>query len=455
MVLTFQGLADGIDSIGERIEDLNLDRQEPVAVSITNRLFMLTTVFALLRNGYSVAPVSARRHPFLASAGIRNMIYDREGLVISQGRNIRFDPSWLPKPQPGLSRTYRARPATDSNLIFFTSGTTGLPKKVIQTADVIEERLTSPDACGTGAYRKVLILTSPATAFGFNFACEVLNVGKTVCFSLPGRALSLINLFGIEVIVAAPAQALLLAETKKQNSGYRVDSLKAIFIGGGKIDSGGIRRIRTALCRNVINYYGSTEAGACIRSPFDRIGDAPGGIPLPGVEAEIVDDTDRQVPVGVEGLVRLRTPQLAATLKAVGSEKLSGVRDGWFYPGDLGSLDNDGTLHVLGRSSDVINRSGFKVSGRRIEEILQALPEIEEAAACGIIGKTGVEELWIGVVPKGAIDVERIKILLSEHNDVQICPDEIIVMDELPRGELGKVQRPLLKDLMLNMKKGG
>ncbi len=455
MVMSYQGLADGIESISERIDGLNLDKEEPVAVSILNPPFMLATVFALLRNGYSVAPVNSRRAPFIAGAGIRHMIYDKVGQVTSSGRNIRFDPSWLPKHLPASSRTYRKRPAANSSMIFFTSGTTGLPKKLVIPAAALDARLSYPFNFATGAYQKILILPGPATTFGFYGVCEVLNLGKTVSFSLINTALPLINLFGIEAVVAAPAQALTLVEMKNQNPGYRVNSLKAVFIGGGKIDPTSLPRVRAALCRNVINDYGSTEAGTAGLTPFDLVSDSAGAIIFPWVDLEIIDDVDRQMPFGAQGVVRIRSPQLKENLKVAGPDALPDTRDGWFYPGDLGLLDNDRILHLAGRNSDVINRGGFKVSGTRIEEVLQAFPEIKEAATCGILGTSGVEELWIAVVPNGAIDIARIKIHLSEHKDVQLMPDEVIVMDELPRGEAGKVQKPRLRERLLELKRSG
>jgi acyl-coenzyme A synthetase/AMP-(fatty) acid ligase len=457
MVTTFQGLADGIESISERIDRLNLNKREPVAVSIDNPAYMLATAFALLRSGYSVAPVNARLYPHLAGAGIHGMIYDTGDQVPSGGRNIRFDTSWLYSArQPATTRSYRKRPTENPNLIFFTSGTTGVPKKVVQSAEALDQRLRYSFVGAAWADQKILIMPGLTATFGFDRVCEVLNLGKTACFAPDGMAaLSMINLFGVEAVLASIAQVLGLVEMKNKNPGYRIDLLKAIFIGGGKIAPDGIARIRAALCRNVINQYAATEAGIVGRTPFDVLGDAPGGIAYPWVDLEVVDEVGRQVPAGVEGHVRLRTPQLIENLKAAGPDELRGVRDGWFYPGDIGSLDEDGVLRLVGRSSDVINRGGIKVSGTRIEEILQTFPEIREAAACGVLGASGIEELWIGVVPNGSIDIERIKIRLSEHKDVQVAPDEVIVLDELPRGELGKVQKSRLKDLLLGLKRGG
>ena len=97
MVTTYQGLADAIELIGDRIDRLDSTEREPVAVSFANPSLFMATVFALLRCGYSVAPVNPALFPFLQPAGIRNLIYDTQGQMLSGGRNIRFDMSWLPR----------------------------------------------------------------------------------------------------------------------------------------------------------------------------------------------------------------------------------------------------------------------------------------------------------------------------------------------------------------------
>jgi len=454
MVTDYEGLAAGIDSISNRIDQLGLDRQEPVAVSLANPSFFIATVFALWRSGYSAALVTPTHFPLLQASRIRNLIYDTQGQMLSGGRNIRFDMSWLPSANPKAARQpFQKQSNADGDLICFTSGTTGLPKKIVQAKAALEELLKYPFTCAVGSHQKILILPGLPSTFGFNRVCEVLNVGKTACFAQGDEpALSLISTFGIELVIASASQALTLAEVRDKNPGYRVDSLKAILVGGGKITLQGIARIRAALCRNVISQYGSTEGGVVALAPFDRIEsvlDAIGFV-MPWCDVQIVDELGQPVPEGAEGLIRYRTPQLMENVRMAG---LPNVRDGWFYPGDIGSLTTEGILCIAGRSSDVINRGGVKVSGLKIEEILQALPNIKDAAACGITGASGLEELWIAVVSNGAVNIEEIRRLLREHKDVRIAPDELFIVEHIPRGELGKVQKYRLKELMLECKR--
>jgi acyl-coenzyme A synthetase/AMP-(fatty) acid ligase len=459
MITTFQGLADGIESIGERIDRLNLDKREPVAVSLANPSFLLATIFALMRAGYSVAPVTPPLYQHFRPAGIRNLIYDTQGQMLSGGRNIRFDMSWLPTAGPDApKRSYRNRPTPNVDMVFFTSGTTGLPKKIVQAGKALEQLLNYPFTCASGAHEKILIMPGLASTFGFNRACEVLNAGKTACFAPDTEsALSVIGLFGVDLVVASASQALALAEVKRKQPEYQLESLQAMLVAGGKIGLDGIAGIRATLCRNFLWQYGSTEGGVVAVTLFQLIRDIPGavGFVLPWAELEIVDEGGKPLPPGAEGLIRYRTPQLLENLKvSAGSAGQSDAQDQWFYPGDIGSVTAEGILCLAGRTSDVINRGGVKVSGTRIEEVLQALPEIKEAAACGVAGPSGLEEIWVAVVANGTVDIDEIKRHLSEHGDVRIAPDEVFVFDELPRGELGKVQKYRLKELMLGRKRG-
>jgi len=460
MVTTYEGLAAAIESISERINRLNLNRREPVAVSLANPSFALATMFALLRAGYSVASINRGLYPHMQSAKLRNLIYDAEGQVLSGGRNIRFDMSWLPianQPPSLPPPSPRSDPEAKADMIFFTSGTTGLPKKIVQTAGAVDRLVRYPFTCATGPYHKVLIMPGLASTFGFNRTCELFSAGKTACFALNGEsALALISLFGIDLVIASPSQALSLAETRNASS-FDVDSLKGVLVGGGKIGPEGVSRIRSSLCRHLLSQYGSTEAGVVALATFETIENIPGavGYVLPWAEIEIVDEAGQVLPAGAEGIVRYRTPQLLENIAAAGTAGVPGVRDGWFYPGDVGSLTANGALCLTGRASDVINRGGVKISGARIEEILQALPNVKEAAACGVAGPSGMEELWVAVVPSGPVEVAAIKRHLEEHGDIKVAPDEVYLMNELPRGDLGKVQKYRLREQMANLKRGG
>ena len=458
MVTTYQALADAIDSISARIDQLGLDRNEPLAISIANPSFFVAAVFAVLRSGYTAALVKPPMFPLLHSIGVRNLIHDSQGSVLSGGRNIRFDMSWLPRPgQPAPPRKRETRSIGDGGMIFFTSGSTGLPKKVLQSPAALDELMKNPFALPSGPYEKILVMPGLSSTFGFNRTCEILNVGKTACFAPDSHAaLLLIDLFKADLVIGSVAQVLGLAKSKKANPSASTESLKAVVAGGGKIATEGVAAVRATLCRNFIKHYGATEAGVVAIGAFDLVQHIPDavGYVLPWAELEIVDESGQVLPAEAEGLIRYRTPRLLENLKMAGAAGLPNVRDQWFYPGDIGSITAEGILRLAGRSSDVINRGGVKVSGTKIEEVLQALPGVKEAAAVGILGDSNLEEFWIAIVANGSIEVAEIKRCLLEHNELGIEPDEVFVVDELPRGELGKVQKYRLREQLVRRKKG-
>jgi acyl-coenzyme A synthetase/AMP-(fatty) acid ligase len=460
IVTTFQGLTDAIESVSERIDRLGLDPQEPIAVSIANPSYLAAAAFAVLRCGYTLALVNPPLFPQLQPSGIRNLIYDTQGLVLSGGRNIRFEASWLPASAPSAKRQpYRPRPLNDVSTISFTSGTTGLPKMHVMRRAALEQRFACPiTSLANGSHQKALIMPGIGGGFGFNRTCEMLFAGKTACFAPSAdEGLWLVGTFDIDCIIASPQQALGLAEAQEGRARDPLSSLQCLCIGGAAVPPGMAQRLRSRVCRRIIIYYASTEAGTAASAPADVIENVPNavGFVSPDVELEIVDEADNVLPVGAEGLVRLRTQQMRLNHDPAKPAPAPNSKASWFYPGDVGRLTEDRILCVTGRSSDVINSGGVKISAAKIEEIVQALPEIREAAACGIVGPSGLEELWLAVVAEGQIDTEAIRRLLKENKQVLLAPAEVFLVDALPRGDLGKIQRYRLKEQLLSLKKSG
>ena len=459
MVTTFQGLADAVKSISDRIDRLGLDQSEPIAVSIANPSFFIAAVFAVLRSGYSAALVHPPLYPQLQPAGIKNLIYDTQGLVLSGGRNIRFDMSWLPSATTSTPRKpYRRRSLGNVNVIRFTSGTTGLPKVHVMRKAAFEQRMGCPvTSWANDDHKKALIMPGIAGSFGFNRTCEMLFAGKTACFSPSAEdAPWLISTFHIDCVVASPQQALALAEVQEKKTRYPLLSLKTLRLAGATVPSEMGWRLRSQVCRDIIVCYASTEAGTAASARYDVIENIPQavGYVVPDVELEIVDEADAALPTGSEGLIRLRTTQLRLNADPVKPIPPPDSKAAWFYPGDIGRLTENGVLCVTGRSSDVINSGGIKVSATKIAEVVQALPEIQAAAACGVTGPSGLEELWIAVVASAPVDVAEITRRLQEHKEIGLAPAEVFRLDELPRGDLGKIQKYRLKEQLLNLKKG-
>lgn len=208
------------------------------------------------------------------------------------------------------------------------------------------------------------------------------------------------------------------------------------------------------LCSGFVQNYGSSMAGmvtvlesADIAAHADTV-----GRPLDQVLVEIVDEQHRPLPPGEAGMIRVKTPGVASELVLEGLEARSSdlVIDGWIYPGDIGVLDEDGFLSVVGRTSDLINRGGVNVYPSEIELVLTDHPAVKEAAVIGWPDPVLGEEIAAFVTVSSEISPRELVMWCASrlHPDKQ--PREVRMIEELPRNANGKlVRRELLGRLPL------
>jgi acyl-coenzyme A synthetase/AMP-(fatty) acid ligase len=460
MIVTYRGLEDAIEFIARRIATIGFQPHKPVAVFIEHPAKQLAVCFALQRGGLVAAPVYAGLMPHLRSVGIEDMIYESEGNILSGGRNVRFDSSWLPSGP--LPPAVPPRRRTSPNLIFFTSGSTGLPKKVVQTEAALIERMNICALSGDQSYSRVLILPGLSTNFGFNRLCEVLREGKTACFALPGEGrLIVMSTYAVDRVVGSPQQILALTELREANPGYQLNALNTVRIGGAFASREAVKRVQTSLCRNVVIEYGSTEASLVAWAPHEMIADIPDAVGFvgPWCELEIVNDAGSVVDAGTEGRIRYRTPFFLKNNAANNPQLQIDIAGQWYYPGDIGYVTAHRVLCIRGRGDDVINLGGHKVSAGSLEEILLACSHIRDAGVCGIKNESGLEELWIGIVPKPGFDLAVLQREL-EHDAtfsglLKSMGAEVISIDQVPRNQLGKIQRGELRTKLQLLQKTG
>jgi acyl-coenzyme A synthetase/AMP-(fatty) acid ligase len=455
MSVSYAALAQAIEAVTARITQFNLADGETVAVAIDHPAKLIAVCVALMRCGIPVAPAGPEALRHLAANNIHRLIFSGDGPILVNGRNIRFDDSWLAASPQSTPRPAQMHAPAYADMIFFTSGTTGTPKKMNVPAAALMDRVDLLPMTGQGDFGRHLVVPGLASQFGFMRTLILLYAGRTVCYAPDARTrLRLISTHGIEVVVASPQQALGLVEEVEKGAQYRFISLKEIRIGGGFLSRDLARRVQSCLCRNVGAEYGATEAGLIAFANYDRIADVPNavGFLLPGIDLEIVDETNAVVPVGEEGLVRCRTNYFASLFAANNPASAQDAADTWWYPGDLGRLTEDGMLCIGGRANDVINSGGVKVLASRLDAVVCRHPGVKDAGTCAVRDRSGIDVVWIGVVSDGDVDRSAIKTFLAESGEFPIEPKEILVIDCVPRNDLGKIQRHKLKEMLLGLK---
>jgi acyl-coenzyme A synthetase/AMP-(fatty) acid ligase len=451
-IVTYLALAQGVESAAEYFAANILDRSKPVTVSIPTPSKMLTASLGLMRAGFNVIVAGRAELAHVPAAESSTLICERGDTPPGGRTNIVFNESWLSTGPnvPSQAKRLRQSRTEAGDVFFFTSGTTGRPKRIVRTQKAWEQRILFNGTAAFTDYERALVVTSPASAFGFTRAYEVLYAGKTVCFAAVGQPLLwLANTYDIDVLIASPHQALALAELQEKATRYPLAALKTVRLGGSVISAHGIERIRNRLCRNVVLAYSSTEAGIVATAPYAVIAHIPGavGFVIPEAEVEIVDAEGRVLPVGSEGFVRVRSKQFLENFAITDPAA-------WFYPGDFGWLTEEGVLCIAGRKGDVANRGGAKLSIADLEQFLLTCPGVQDAGACTLIGASGVEEIWVALVFAPSIDMAGLRRDIDANAEFGANIDRLFVVEKIPRGQLGKIQRGELKEMLQSINEG-
>ncbi|MEJ6710364.1 MAG: AMP-binding protein, partial [Amylibacter sp.] len=179
------------------------------------------------------------------------------------------------------------------------------------------------------------------------------------------------------------------------------------------------------------------------------------GFPLQGVELKITDpNTGETLPNGEIGILEVRGDNVFQGYWQMPEKTAEELReDGFFITGDMGVIDGDGYVQIVGRNKDLIISGGFNIYPKEIEEVLDAQSGVLESAVVGV-AHADFGETPVGVlIPKAgaAPDLEAITAHLHKTLARFKHPRKLIVMDALPRNTMGKVQKNLLRDQLKGM----
>jgi malonyl-CoA/methylmalonyl-CoA synthetase len=201
----------------------------------------------------------------------------------------------------------------------------------------------------------------------------------------------------------------------------------------------------------ILERYGMTETNMNTSNPYvgeRRAGSV--GFPLPGVEIKISDPgTGIELATGETGMIEIRGANVFLGYWRKPEKTALELRDdGFFISGDLGKIDVDGYLHILGREKDLIISGGYNVYPKQIETEIDALEDVLESAVFGIAHADLGEAVAAAVVPidgaelDGGQLIEALEPVLARFK----LPRKIFIIDELPRNAMGKVQKNMLRE---------
>lgn len=335
--------------------------------------------------------------------------------------------------------------------LIFSSGTTGNPKAVVFSKQMLEDRYRfgleqwmtkSPFMCLLG-------LGSSSGYLSF-----YANMKSSGTYFAPGSAddnFDLIKRHEIKLVTASPHQISALIDVALER-GEKLPSLELIQAAGSFLPNQLARLAEKILGGKVRNLYGSTEAGLITRR--DNIPEDPffTGTLVEDVELEIVTESHQVLPIGEEGIVRYRREGMAAEYYKNPEATQLAFREGWFYPGDRGRLDSDRGLYLAGRVSEGFNSGGVKIDPIRIDNFAVDSAGVVDAAAFAFEDDRAVQKTGLAVVSEAGFDViafvSKLKATFGEAH-----PTVVFQVDEIPRNETGKLLRSKLTELYNSVRK--
>jgi acyl-coenzyme A synthetase/AMP-(fatty) acid ligase len=257
--------------------------------------------------------------------------------------------------------------------------------------------------------------------------------------------LQVISLFHVTRLIAAPFQIRTLLESQAK-SGLQLPTLRQVFLAGGVLPNTLLAEVQQRLCPNVICAYGSTELGMVAYGPAAAMRGIEGatGFVMPGEVIEIVDKDGKVLLPGENGIVRIKAEHIDRYFVPTPDDAAI-FKEGYFYPGDVGRLLPDGILVITGRADEIINRGGDKATPELIEEVIQKIPGISDAAV--LVGP-GTNQIWAAVVCKGKLQQNEV-LETCRKKLAGMAPDRLIEVDRIPRNDMGKIVRNELKEAIM------
>jgi len=339
--------------------------------------------------------------------------------------------------------------------ILRTSGTTGNPKRVLLTRQMIDTRVNRWIwSLGITRAARYLVTAPFSVTAIYNLATAVARSGGTVVFGAfdsEGGITQALATHAISHVVLNPIRLQRILDSLPEDF-VKPASLTLCTIGAATAAS--LRqRALARLASEVVVYYSSNEI-SFIAETRSSGSDGPYSV-FPWVRAEIVDDTDQPVPPGTLGHIRLQADGMAAAYADDREATAALFRNGWFYSGDMGILDGPRLLRVVGRNDELLNIGGQKIAPSTLEGLVLEHAGVGDVGVCSVRNADGIEEVYVALSGASRNDQELAEQVARTLAGRNLGNFYVVKLNAIPRNENGKIERGALKELMVRSQRAG
>ena len=368
--------------------------------------------------------------------------------------------------------------ATDPLYILYTSGTTGRPKGVVRDngGHMVALRWSMQNLYGVNPGETWLCGSDIGWVVGHSYivyaplvhgATSILYEGKPVGTPDAGAYWRLISEHGAVAFFTAPTAFRAIKKEDPQGKllgSYDLSKFRTLFLAGERADPDTLQWAERLLNKPVIDHWWQTETGWCIAGNPVGLGQLPvkygsPTLPMPGYDVRVVDEQANELPAGTMGSIVIKLPLPPGCLPTLWQADQQFVESylaefpGYYKTADAGFMDEDGYLFIMGRTDDIINVAGHRLSTGGMEEVLS---EHKDVAECAVIG---IADALKGEVPCGFIvlkagvnrplgDIEQECIALVRQKVGPVAAFKLAIgVARLPKTRSGKILRGTMKKI--------
>ena len=359
----------------------------------------------------------------------------------------------------GGNYQYKQAPINSKDIAFlqYTGGTTGVSKgamlshknvisNVIQVSSWMDIMLEE---------RKEIVITALPLYHIFALVCNALvmvkygarNILITNPRDMDGFVKELSN-YKFSIITGVNTLFNGLLNNDKFKS-LDFSELKVAFGGGMAVQDVVANKWKKVTGCPLVEGYGLTETSPVVTiNPLDgtnKVGTI--GLPIPQTDIKFVDDKNKEVPPGERGEICVGGPQVMEGYWKRENDTNEIIKEGWLYTGDIGVIDDDGFIKIVDRKKEMVLVSGFNVFPNEVEHVISSHPKVLEVGVIGVPDKKTSEAVKAVIVKKDdSLTEDEIKAYCKEKLTNYKCPKHIGFTDELPKSNVGKILRRIIKE---------
>ncbi len=381
--------------------------------------------------------------------------------IDTDAKIVVFDLDWysqaLKKYQP--DPIYNFYEADRVVRVSIACGTSNVRHRIDHTASMIEAaivRMTTQEKISwsmMGVIPKSPIFL-PTLAFGsfHGFLCflSIWSICGTVIMVDREQYPAAITMLSPDLMVISPAQLQSISKNLPSDA-PRLDHLRLIVVASNFPNH--LRQfVKERLTNNININYSTSEVGVIASINIDQVQyDDIAGWVLPWIDLQIVDDQDNILKNGEIGNIRIKGPGIVKEFYHNKEDTEKQFKDGWFYPGDLGVLNENSTLRLLGRIDEIYNFGGDKFYANKIDLVIQNIDGVSDAAFFSTVDENGLNQPWIAIVRGDNFDINKIGNVIEK--EFYNLPDtNILWVNSIPRNDENTVLRYRLSLLASNYK---